>query len=150
MLTGIADRVDLVWDTRISDGAEFHYIHLSKHADRYQVGSTKMLAPTLFYKATPEDLIQSHCSHREITIDFIRIQLRLMLHTSLLPFAVSVPVTSIVPSRHCKKRDGNVSSNEWEVEYLSFSFRQYLFSTKRKILFQNLELFIPFKCCYIF
>lgn len=57
-----------------------------------------MLAPTLLYKAAPQDLIQSHCSHGEIYIDFIRIQFKLMLHTPLLLFAVSVPVTWIVPS----------------------------------------------------
>lgn len=57
-----------------------------------------MLAPTLLYKAAPQDLIQSCRSHGEINIDFIRIQFRLTLHTPLLLFAVSVLVTSIVPS----------------------------------------------------
>lgn len=52
-----------------------------------------MLAPTLLCKAAPEGLIQSHCSHGEITIDFIRIQFRLVLRTPLLPFAIFLPVT---------------------------------------------------------
>lgn len=72
---------------------KFTILQLYKHADRYQVGFTKILAPTLLYKAAPQDLIQSHCSHGEITIDFIMIHFRLMLHTPLLPFAVSIPAT---------------------------------------------------------
>lgn len=49
----------------------------------------------LLPKAAPQDLNQSHgkCSHGKITIDFIRVQFRLMLHSPLLPFAVSVPAT---------------------------------------------------------
>lgn len=72
---------------------KFTTTQLYKHAERHQVGFAKMLAPKLFYKAASQDLILSPCSHEEISINFIKIQFRLMLHTPLLPFAVSVPAT---------------------------------------------------------
>jgi len=109
-------------------------IQLSKHADRYQVGFTKMLAPTLLYKAAPQDLIQSRCSNGEITIDFIRIQFRLMLYTPLLPFCCLHSRDSNCSLMVLQKKGGNVNSNAWEVEYWPSWFWQCLFNTKGKIL----------------